>query len=209
MWLTLKSLAKNWNLSESGLQKKIKRGEITEFKYVNGNGTGRGGKVLEINIQDRAIPAEIKSKILHSLYNEEFNSSNPAADRHKTPIAIPELSATMGSSESYIASLSYNQGREMTSSVLCFFSEKAKTIALARMDLLRAWEDYRSKHPQKTHADNEFITAYNSDLSYTNLRDILGVTSVKTLYRWKADLGASNDWTRLVPGFLEKVSKGP
>lgn len=84
--------------------------------------------------------------------------------------------------------------------------EHAKQIALARIDLLRLWEDYRSSHKELTtaEADKEFTQSYNSGLLYNNVYQILGKVSVGTLYRWKADLNGSGDWRDLVPQYFLK-----
>lgn len=190
MWIRTKELSAVWGISERAIRMKVDREEITQFRHIEGNGNGRGGKVLEINISDPSIPHEIKTKILN--YEAVRGRANPASG----PV-LPE------------ALLPGEHGPEDRLPAHGFFSDKAKRIALARIDLLRAWENYRNAHPQKTQSDGEFIAAYNNDLSLANIREVLGPTSVKTLYRWKADINGSNDWTRLVPGFLEKKKKGP
>jgi len=79
------------------------------------------------------------------------------------------------------------------------FSEKAKEKAVARVDLVRAWREYRKNHQSRMEADREFQDGYNVGLIQKNLYDILGSTSIKTLRRWHRDLGCTSDWTRLVP----------
>jgi len=87
--------------------------------------------------------------------------------------------------------------------------DKARTIALARVDLLRAWQEYRITHPQALNADREFQNAYNAGILFPALLKVLGKVSVKTLYRWKATLGESQDWTRLIPQYYINNSKKP
>jgi putative transposase len=83
--------------------------------------------------------------------------------------------------------------------------DKARRIALARLDLLRLWDEYRRTHTKATDADREFVTAYNTRLLLPHLQDILGNVSAQTLYRWRAALGGTppqtGDWTLLVPGY--------
>ncbi len=86
--------------------------------------------------------------------------------------------------------------------------EKARRIALARLDLLRLWQEYRNCHPKATLADPEFASAYNSGALFANLFAILGKTSVQTLYRWKAALNGAQDWTLLVPTYYVNRAAG-
>lgn len=81
--------------------------------------------------------------------------------------------------------------------------EKTKRIALARLDLVRHWQNWRADHwDQKRGQCNEgFITAYSSGVIFTSLRELLGEVSIKTLYRWQAALENTLDWTRLVPAY--------
>lgn len=77
------------------------------------------------------------------------------------------------------------------------FTIKAKSIALARLDLVREWEEYRKLY--KGRADKEFVEEYNSGRLYEHLHGILGDVSIRTLYRWMEMLEGTEDWTKLVP----------
>ncbi|HBE44244.1 MAG TPA: hypothetical protein DDW17_02015 [Deltaproteobacteria bacterium] len=80
-------------------------------------------------------------------------------------------------------------------------TEKARRIALARMDLLRIWQEYRSTHDRATNADTEFISGYNTGNLYPAIHAILGEASIQTLYRWKAFLEGTEDWACLIPQY--------
>ena len=75
--------------------------------------------------------------------------------------------------------------------------EHAKKIALAKMDLMKQWFEFRKKSNNKFKADYEFVQLYNT--SNSNIFSILGKISRGTLHRWKAKLGDSEDYTKLLP----------
>lgn len=138
---------------------------------------------------------------------ETFKTTVPDVDRGKVP--QPPAPSTI--------TISLQQGRGASPPVFVpsihsgygEISEKAKKIALARFDLLRAWEEYRkksnptlslfSKKNNKIDADKEFLQGYNSGHLYLSIYNILGKVSVRTLYNWKSSLGGSDDWTCLIP----------
>jgi putative transposase len=96
------------------------------------------------------------------------------------------------------------------SSSECPFSEKARQVALARIDLLKAWEEYRESHPHgsQTRATGEFLALYNSGQLLPKVYETLGKVSKSTLYAWKARLEDSSDWRKLVPGQMRRERKG-
>ncbi|MDD3437629.1 MAG: transposase [Candidatus Gastranaerophilales bacterium] len=77
--------------------------------------------------------------------------------------------------------------------------EHAKKIALAKMDLMQQWFEFRKKSNNKFKADYEFVQFYNT--SNSNIFSILGKISRGTLHRWKAKLGDSEDYTKLIPQY--------
>lgn len=88
-----------------------------------------------------------------------------------------------------------------------------KTIALARLDLVRAWLDYRSlngaAHGARLKADREFQKAYNMGILLPQAYQVLGKVSIKTVYRWYQNLAGSADWTLLVPDWRSLERKEP
>ena len=74
--------------------------------------------------------------------------------------------------------------------------EKAKQNALAKLDLIRKWQEFRRKAVNKLQADYDFVKLHNSSNSY--LFSVLGKISRGSLHRWKASLDGTEDYTRLI-----------
>lgn len=77
--------------------------------------------------------------------------------------------------------------------------EKAKLNALAKLDLIRKWQEFRRKAVNKLQADYDFVKLHNSSNSY--LFNVLGKISRGSLHRWKASLDGTEDYTRLIPNY--------
>ena len=77
--------------------------------------------------------------------------------------------------------------------------EKAKLNALAKLDLIRKWQEFRRKAVNKLQADYDFVKLHNSSNSY--LFSVLGKISRGSLHRWKASLDGTEDYTRLIPNY--------
>ena len=77
--------------------------------------------------------------------------------------------------------------------------EKAKQNALAKLDLIRKWQEFRRKAVNKIQADYDFVKLHNSSNSY--LFNVLGKISRGSLHRWKASLDGTEDYTRLIPNY--------
>lgn len=80
-----------------------------------------------------------------------------------------------------------------------FTPEKSKKIALARLDLLNQWKEFRRKSDNKLQADYDFVSLYNT--SNSHLFEILGKISRGTLHRWKNTLNGTEDYTKLIPQY--------
>jgi len=80
-----------------------------------------------------------------------------------------------------------------------FTPEKSKKIALARLDLLNQWKEFRRKSDNKLQADYDFVNLHNT--SNSHLFDILGKISRGTLHRWKNILNGTEDYTKLIPQY--------
>lgn len=78
-----------------------------------------------------------------------------------------------------------------------FTPEKSKKIALARLDLLNQWKEFRRKSDNKLQADYDFVNLHNT--SNSHLFEILGKISRGTLHRWKNILNGTEDYTKLIP----------
>ena len=80
-----------------------------------------------------------------------------------------------------------------------FTPEKCKQIALARLDLIHKWLEFRKKSTNKLQADYNFVKLHNCSNSY--LFSVLGKISRGSLHRWKASLDGTEDYTRLIPNY--------
>ena len=80
-----------------------------------------------------------------------------------------------------------------------FTPEKSKKIALARLDLLNQWKEFRRKSDNKLQADYDFVNLHNT--SNSHLFEILGKISRGTLHRWKNTLNGIEDYTKLIPQY--------
>lgn len=80
-----------------------------------------------------------------------------------------------------------------------FTPEKSKKIALARLDLLNQWKEFRRKSDNKLQADYDFVNLHNT--SNSHLFEILGTISRGTLHRWKNILNGTEDYTKLIPQY--------
>ena len=63
-----------------------------------------------------------------------------------------------------------------------FTPEKSKQIALARLDVIHKWLEFRKKSQNKLQADYDFVKLHNTSNSY--LIEILGKISRGSLHRW-------------------------
>ncbi len=79
--------------------------------------------------------------------------------------------------------------------------DKAKIIALARLDLLNLWKNERKNQSNKTQFDNDFLSAYNAQVLYPEIYVRLGKVSIGTLQRWKRILGNSDNYELLIPNY--------
>ena len=79
--------------------------------------------------------------------------------------------------------------------------DKAKIIALARLDLLNIWKQKRKNQTNKTQFDKDFLSAYNAQVLYPEIYAKLGNVSIGTIQRWKRILGNSNNYELLIPNY--------
>ena len=83
--------------------------------------------------------------------------------------------------------------------IIKFTPEKSKQIALARLDLIEKWLEFRKKSTNKLQADYDFVQLHNS--GNTNLFTALGKISRGTLHRWHSQLSGTSDYTLLLPQY--------
>ena len=80
-----------------------------------------------------------------------------------------------------------------------FTPEKSKQIALARLDIVHQWLEFRKKSTNKLKSDYDFVKLHNS--SNSHLYEILGKISRGSLHRWYAMLNGTEDYTKLLPQY--------
>ena len=80
-----------------------------------------------------------------------------------------------------------------------FTPEKSKQIALARLDVIHKWLEFRKKSQNKLQADYDFVKLHNT--SNSHLFEILGKISRGSLHRWYAMLNGTEDYTKLLPQY--------
>ena len=82
---------------------------------------------------------------------------------------------------------------------MTYVPEKAKQIALARLDLVHKWLEFRRKSNIKIQADYDFLKLHNTTDSH--LRQVLGKVSRGSIHRWNAMLDGSEDYEKLLPQY--------
>ena len=80
-----------------------------------------------------------------------------------------------------------------------FTPEKCKQIALARLDVVHKWLEYRKKSQNKLQADYDFVKLHNT--SNSHIFEILGKISRGSLHRWNTMLNGTEDYTKLLPQY--------
>ncbi len=80
-----------------------------------------------------------------------------------------------------------------------FTPEKCKQIALARLDVVHKWLEFRKQSQNKLQADYDFVKLHNT--SNSHLFEILGKISRGSLHRWFAMLNGTKDYTKLLPQY--------
>ncbi len=80
-----------------------------------------------------------------------------------------------------------------------FTPEKCKQIALARLDVVHKWLEFRKQSQNKLQADYDFVKLHNT--SNSRLFEILGKISRGSLHRWLAMLNRTEDYTKLLPQY--------
>ena len=77
--------------------------------------------------------------------------------------------------------------------------EKCKQIALARLDVVYKWLEFRKQSQNKLQADYDFVKLHNT--SNSHIFEILGKISRGSLHRWYAMLNGTEDYTKLLPQY--------
>ena len=80
-----------------------------------------------------------------------------------------------------------------------FTPEKSKQIALARLDLIHKWLEFRRKANNKLQADYDFVNLHNT--SNSHLFQVIGKIFRGSLHRWRAMLGGTDDYQKPLPQY--------
>lgn len=213
LYLKIKDISLLINISERNLQRLCQNNKCT-CRYSLTSSLGRGGKQYEILVS--SLSYEIQQQIYAGLNNRQLDETKTIS---KSDIVDSTTRGINGSNSNAPFSLevvkgkSLNNARKMKSTSCIPFSlneneeqyfvpEKARKIALAKVDLVNHWEAYRNNTNCKAKADEKFIIAYNSNVLCINLHSIIGDISVKSLQRWKKELrNSANDYRVLIPNY--------
>lgn len=176
-WLSVQEFAALKRITARAVRLGIERGKYRNVRQVDS--LGRGGKAWQVHRSE-----------IDSLEPDFLRASSPAGG-----VVTPS---------SPVKPLAEQESCGRDPAPQPHLPEEARKTALARLDLLRLWGEYRGKYTRATDADREFAQDFNSGMLYQGLFAILGEISIKTLYRWKADLNGSGDWRHLVPQYYLK-----
>lgn len=220
IYLTVKEISKITGASERTLQNRCKchlKGYI--FRLVKGN----GGKQYEINVS--SLEPELQNLVIEHLSSAGRPLVNPQDARfslnfvsfggdkskdndQKTETAPFSLSLHTDKSGDEIPPVKSSQNNIIPFSLspvkpeVTTVPEKAKRLALAKVDIINHWEAYRNGQKNKKQADKEFLEIYNSKILSKYLYSIVGKVSLATLYRWSKDLSENNgNYMALVPNY--------
>ena len=61
--------------------------------------------------------------------------------------------------------------------------EEQKKLALAKFDLIKRWEEYKTGKKSKTKAGKDFLELYNRELLYKELHEKIGNVAIDKLYQ--------------------------
>ena len=82
-----------------------------------------------------------------------------------------------------------------------FITESAKLTALARVDIVKALWNMRTKYKTKKEADSIFLDLYNSGMYLPKIHKFIGSISIGTLHRWIWAYEDNEDYRVLLPNY--------
>ena len=82
-----------------------------------------------------------------------------------------------------------------------FITESAKLTALARVDIVKALQNIRTKYKTKKEADSVFLDLYNSGMYLPKIYKFIGSISIGTLHRWIWAYEDNEDYRVLLPNY--------
>jgi len=147
---------------------------LQKGKYVYRDVKTQGGKSSEILFS--SLETDIQQRYRENYYNEIIK-----LEAQEEIFAPPTENISQNSSK--------------------FIPEAAKTIALAKVDLLNDWNDFRNHHKPKQKGDKLFLELYNSGEYLKNIFKVIGKTSRGSLLRWNKVYIEDESWESLVPQY--------
>lgn len=202
-YISIKQLAEFSGKSERTLRDWCSKDKVA-YRTINGNG-GTRYEIL-VSSLDKKLQDIILSSCISGSNNTHILSGSlePAAGVSlglnllcvQNESAPAELPATQ---EHALSLFGLNKMAEHTTVI----PEIEKKKALAKVDLIYAFQEFRSKHKcNKTKADKNFIELYNNGFIHNNLFKKIGKIGLSTLYRYEKIYKESNhDFYSLIPNY--------
>ena len=98
----------------------------------------------------------------------------------------------------------------LTAPISYVVPETQKKLALAKYDLIKKWDEFRTGKKNKTIAGKDFLEAYNHNCICEELFNVVGKVAIGTIYEWHKKLRTYNDdWHCLINNYTfgEKTKK--
>ena len=98
----------------------------------------------------------------------------------------------------------------LTAPISYVVPETQKKLALAKYDLIKKWDEFRTGKKNKTIAGKDFLEAYNHNCICEELFNVVGKVAIGTIYEWHKKLRSYNDdWHCLINNYTfgEKTRK--
>lgn len=174
VWLDVDTLAKLKNVSNRAIRLALtKENSNNQKRYTYRTEKVRGGRGYKILLS--SIEEELQIKYIKEYY-AELKFTNDIIKLETIPIKKEKI-----------------------------ISDKQKNLALSKYDLVRFWENYRLEQKQmgisNRKSDKQFLENYNTGLLYPEVYKVLKHVGIGAIYRWKATLDKTKDWTSLVGNY--------
>src|SRR5574344_2957405 len=174
VWLSVDIIAKLKNISSRAVRLALKKeNSNAKNQYVYRTESVKGGSGYKILLS--SIEEELQIKYIKEYY-AELKFTNDIIKLETIPIKKEKI-----------------------------ISDKQKNLALSKYDLVRFWENYRLEQKQmeisNRKSDKQFLENYNTGLLYHQVYKVLKHVGTGAIYRWKATLDKTKDWTSLVGNY--------
>ncbi|MDD3237898.1 MAG: transposase [Candidatus Gastranaerophilales bacterium] len=174
VWLSVDIIAKLKNISSRAVRLALKKeNQSSQNRYVYQTEKVRGGKSYKILLS--SIEEELQIKYIKKYY-AELKFTNDVIKLETLPIKKEKI-----------------------------ISEKQKNLALSKYDLVKSWERYREEQKalkiSNRTSDKVFLGNYNTGLLYPDIYKTLNHVGIGAIYRWKATIDKTKDWTSLVGNY--------